>query len=332
MRSSLTQNLSLLPNEVLSILILALDRPAQLDLARVDKHLRSLCLPVIFKSISITFSTSSFKRLEHLATSHLSEYVKILEYKTTGLLLPCVSDPDIFESEIYTPEDFRDDQRDGIWVSDIDYQDVQPTMGDIAKDQNMVLDNGTDFSTLVVFLFKNLYLKKFVFQYTCPLDSLQDWYPIRERESGLRSIEQSFERHFTASFHAMRLKGMISPIRSLEIFNVWQDIGKRYYELFQEVLRRVRELHLHDAHVFKTIAKHIDTPSLRTFKLDSVEIQLDLLEVFCKKNHQNLGTLHLRTTYFQRQIKGQEDGGKDAPPSLLQDFYKIGKSECVCTS
>lgn len=89
MSSSLTQDLPLLPSEVLSILILALDRPAQLNLAQVHKHLRSLCLPVIFESISITFSTCGFKRLEHLATSHLSEYVRILEYKTTGLLLPC---------------------------------------------------------------------------------------------------------------------------------------------------------------------------------------------------------------------------------------------------
>ncbi|KAF5856176.1 hypothetical protein ETB97_007786 [Aspergillus alliaceus] len=203
---------------------------------------------------------------------------------------------------------------------------IQPIMDEIAKDQNKVIYNGTDFSVLSVFLCRSPHLKKFMFQYMYPLDSLKDWRPIRERETGLRSIKQSFDRHFRASFHAMRLGGMVNPIRSLEISNAWQDLDEHNHELFQEVLRSVYELHLHDAHIFKTVAKHINTPLLRSFKVSSTDIlHLETLKVFCKKNCQHLCALHLRCLWFQDQKNGQEYGAGDAPSPFLQDFYKIGK-------
>ncbi|KAB8069054.1 hypothetical protein BDV29DRAFT_183487 [Aspergillus leporis] len=90
MGSVVAGSLSLLPNEVIKIVVMFLDRPALLNVAQANRHLRDVCLPEIFKSVKITFSTVGFKRLEQLATSpsRLFEHVRILEYRTSGLLDP----------------------------------------------------------------------------------------------------------------------------------------------------------------------------------------------------------------------------------------------------
>ena len=88
MESMDSRTLSLLPSVVIWEIICLLDWPSLLCLSRVDRRLRQLCVPEIFKSVTVRFTRQSFNFLEELTASPILVNVRSLEYEALGFLDP----------------------------------------------------------------------------------------------------------------------------------------------------------------------------------------------------------------------------------------------------
>lgn len=94
--------MELLPTEIL-FGIVNLDNRETKKLSRASRRIRDVCLPFLFRKVSIEFSNEAFDLLESLLKLNFHRYIVSLEYVVPKLLKPGKSLPGkSFMESIYT--------------------------------------------------------------------------------------------------------------------------------------------------------------------------------------------------------------------------------------
>ena len=94
--------MELLPTEIL-FGIVNLDNRETKKLSHASRRIRDVCLPFLFRKVSIEFSNEAFDLLESLLKSNFHRYIVSLEYVVPKLLKPGKSLPGkSFMESIYT--------------------------------------------------------------------------------------------------------------------------------------------------------------------------------------------------------------------------------------
>jgi hypothetical protein len=81
-----TLSLDCLPIEVVQLVIHHLSSWETKELSRVNRRLRSICIPLIFRSVRFEFSRNSLRDLKELFTSNLRHHVISFTYVVPELL------------------------------------------------------------------------------------------------------------------------------------------------------------------------------------------------------------------------------------------------------
>lgn len=80
--------LEILPPEILYKIVDYLHGWELKSLSSVNKWMRDICLPSLFRKVSFEFSKDGFDGLEELLQSHLCSYVASFQYVVPQLLKP----------------------------------------------------------------------------------------------------------------------------------------------------------------------------------------------------------------------------------------------------
>jgi hypothetical protein len=83
--------LEILPTEILYEIVDYLHGWELKGLSCVNKWMRGICLPSLFRKVSFEFSEDGFYGLEELLQSHLCSYVASFRYVVPQLLKPGIS-------------------------------------------------------------------------------------------------------------------------------------------------------------------------------------------------------------------------------------------------
>lgn len=75
-----------LPLELFQAILEELDFDSLTNLSLVNKGIRSVCLPLLFKCAAVTFCTADFDSLLELVSSPVGRHVKALKYYTPPIL------------------------------------------------------------------------------------------------------------------------------------------------------------------------------------------------------------------------------------------------------
>lgn len=78
--------MELLPTEILFGVVKCLDNRDVKQLSRSSKRMRDVCLPFLFRKLSIEFSNEGFDLLEGILKSKLHRYIVAFEYFAPMLL------------------------------------------------------------------------------------------------------------------------------------------------------------------------------------------------------------------------------------------------------
>lgn len=83
-----SNGLELLPTEILYGIVKCLDNRAIKRLSCISRRMRDVCLPSLFRKVSIEYSHVGFDVLENLLQSHLHQYIVTFQYVVPELLKP----------------------------------------------------------------------------------------------------------------------------------------------------------------------------------------------------------------------------------------------------
>ena len=89
-----TDRLTILPREILDSIVECIYTDTQertstlLSASVVSRALREVCLPILFRSIVVSFSSDSLGKLSELSVSPFAPLVRTIEYKGPLLLIP----------------------------------------------------------------------------------------------------------------------------------------------------------------------------------------------------------------------------------------------------
>ncbi|PYI00405.1 hypothetical protein BO78DRAFT_381069 [Aspergillus sclerotiicarbonarius CBS 121057] len=154
-----TQRLNLpnLPTEILYLILESLGFDDLRSLSCVDKRLRGILIPILFRHVQFSFSTSSLSDLGKLAESQVRQHVRILSYTVPDLLKPGHLDFEYFKRAVFTPDEyivatagFYEDEPAARYPSR--YMKVYDTLKGTCKDQQKILEKKLDLDTLTTSL------------------------------------------------------------------------------------------------------------------------------------------------------------------------------------
>lgn len=96
-----SNTLDRLPIELLSMVVKASEKDYTLmSLSRVSRKLRAICVPYLFETFYVTFSSSGFRRLEQVSNSAFAQHVRVIHYQVPELIDACMSS-NIFKGDLY---------------------------------------------------------------------------------------------------------------------------------------------------------------------------------------------------------------------------------------
>ncbi|RJE20455.1 hypothetical protein PHISCL_07216 [Aspergillus sclerotialis] len=206
--SSCLQNL---PLEILYLIAEGLSFESLLKLSCVNKRMRNVAIPRIFRNYTIIFSEEGFNKLKGFCESTLCENVVSLKYIVADLIEPEVIDYNYYKTEVLTPDEYvaREESAEAEGLETSSYLTLYNYYHLRCIEEGEIITSETDLTTLSVALGVMPKLSELVISFEDD-EMGEDWIKGYQNSMLTRGVD-SLEHHLrtvTKAIHSAKNSGL----------------------------------------------------------------------------------------------------------------------------
>ncbi|KAH7370278.1 hypothetical protein BKA65DRAFT_522102 [Rhexocercosporidium sp. MPI-PUGE-AT-0058] len=196
-----------------------------LNLSRTSKSVREACLPCLFHSVEILFSTDGFNGLKSLIESDARYHIVSFTYVVPKLLKPNFS---CFQSQLLTPDNYVEITKEMYDASSKadeypSYIVIYKALHNIYKEQRNIIDKGVDLSILCLTFRALPRLTEVGLSF---YEAIKDDLSPSPFTAGMTTTKDSYKYHLKLlqSVRVLRLSYSSSPLELLSRYalNIYQ--------------------------------------------------------------------------------------------------------------
>ncbi|KAJ6018501.1 hypothetical protein N7522_001965 [Penicillium canescens] len=218
--------MELLPTEILFGIVKYLDNWEVKQLSLSSRRMRDVCLPTLFRKLSIEFSNEGFDLLESVLESNLHRYIVSFEYVAPMLLKPEIRNYEFFKTQILSPQAYVETCESYDDVNSENWDEMEYLSGDLpsytrvyktlrrtcAEEQEIIeTGRGLTLMSLAFNLLSNL--KELILVFRQRRDD-EDWETDYQQVYDMTQ-QRSYEHHIKLVLAA--LKGCSITLKAIEI-------------------------------------------------------------------------------------------------------------------
>ncbi|PIG82007.1 hypothetical protein AARAC_010515 [Aspergillus arachidicola] len=309
MESSSKDHASLhcLPVELLEMIIRLLSSTTSLKpLSMVNRVFRQLCVPFIFRTLRISYSTSGLNCLVEASHCSIAPYVKAIRYEISERIDPLAQNWETFCTYLYTPTEYARDRRDSCWAfegGEVSYSTIYSYFSFLAKDQQEIIQSNRDLTSLCTSLPLFTGLDTIQLCFSSYIKPPFDWCAERMLLDGQLSFPRHVEVMATAIAAAKRYR---VAIRTLIISGFYPRVlcqSRLVTDIISEAFSDVKELQLHDSPAILNFFEQCPLPQLERFEIGCYWMSVSHLERFIYAHARTIKFLHLEDIWLFRESR-----------------------------
>ncbi|CAG7978477.1 unnamed protein product [Penicillium olsonii] len=300
-----SDNFHNLPSEILAIICLELPTSSLKEFSLVDRRCRALSLPILFRTVHVSFSTRGLNEFYSFAHSGLASQVRVLCYDVSEIIDPLVQHWDYFTTCIYTPQEYSRDQREfgwGLREKAFSYRSIHSGFLDLIESQQRALVDRQDIQVLCNCVQRLVRLTTIRLSFSEPDRSQLLWFSSRV----FLDWEYSFPVHLEAilcCIQSAQSQGI--RVSSLEITGFYASITNvALVDLATAALSDIKHLYLYDSVNLLSWLADIPLPSLMEVEIGHCWIVGCDLHMFREKHDPDCTKLSLQDVQLYGHCEG----------------------------